>query len=178
METPELIVNRLLILLAIVLFALPLHGQNEENGRLIANQLISPITREIRTSIRKSDSIKKINCEPHFFSIKFIVDTKAFVCDTVVFSKSVYKELKVATTLLVKKNSIDWRSVLNDLNHDCIKGKIEVIMPIHLTRDKCPLLKFDEVSWWQIFNELIMIESRNLHEIVVLSTVRLSIIDY
>jgi hypothetical protein len=53
-----------------------------------------------------------------------------------------------------------------------------MILPIHLTRDKCPLLKLDEVSWWPIFNELIMIESRNVYEIVILSPVRLSIIDY
>jgi hypothetical protein len=113
-----------------------------------------------------------------FFSIKFIINTKTFICDTVIYSKSVYQELKAPTSLLVKKNNIDWRSVLNELNHDCIKEKIEMILPIHLTRDKCPLLKLDEVSWWPIFNELIMIESRNVYEIVILSPVRLSIIDY
>ncbi|MCA6380060.1 MAG: hypothetical protein IM574_13180 [Cytophagales bacterium] len=178
MAIQELSVNRLLFLLAIGLISFPLCGQNARNGRLISNQLISPITREIRASIRKSDSNSKINCDPHFFSIKFIINTKTFICDTVIYSKSVYQELKATTSLLVKKNNIDWRSVLNELNHDCIKEKIEMILPIHLTRDKCPLLKLDEVSWWPIFNELIMIENRNLYEIVILSPVRTSIIDY
>lgn len=141
----------------------------KESSKLIADQVASPIKMEIRSFIREADR-KKLKCNLNFFSIKFIINTASFTCDTVLFSKSVDAELKQAITNIFRKNNVEWSLILKDIK--CAnRERLELIFPVYLSRDRCTITKLTGLQWWDIFNELV-IEGNS--EVIILGSMSMS----
>ncbi len=165
--TKELIVNSLIVILSIFLTSLASYAQEVKDGKLLQDKLISPILKEVSSSIRKLDKSNKSNCDIKFFSMKFIVNSQSFTCDTVIYSKSVHQDLKSSINNLSK--ALDWSSILREMKDT--KENYEIILPIHLGRDYCPMTKFTEIELWSTFKELIMTDGKNFHKVIILSPV-------
>jgi hypothetical protein len=162
--TKELIANSLIFLLSIFFTSLTTYAQEVKDGKLIQDKFISPILKEVSSSIRKTN---KVNCDLKFFSIKFIVNQKSFICDTVLFSNSVHNELRYSISKLSK--TLDWTLIIGESRN--AKENYEIILPIHLGLDYCPMTNFTEIDLWNIFKELIMTEGKNLNRVIILSPV-------
>jgi hypothetical protein len=159
-----LIANSLILILSIFFTSLTTYAQEVKEGKLLQDKLISPILKEVSSSIRKTD---KVNCDLKFFSIKFIVNKQSLICDTVLFSRSVHKELRCSISNLSK--TLDWSLILGESRDS--KENYEIILPIHLGRDYCPMTKFTEIDLWSTFKELIMTEGKKLNKVIILSPV-------
>lgn len=163
MAQKEQIVNRIVI----ILFACSVSVTSlaQEVGKQINNKLVTPIIREISTSIKKNSRPNQQNCKSNFFSIKFIVNIKTKACDTVIYSKSVPKEVQKAISNLIKGLNFEWLPLEN------ADTLYEIILPIHLSFDKCPIKKYSEVELWDIFTDLLISEKRDLYNVIILSPV-------
>jgi len=162
------------VLLLLQVLSLTSEAQvTKETTKLVIDQIIHPIKMEIRAFIVKADQ-KESKCDLRFFSVKFKVNGDSFTCDSVIFSKSVDKELKESIRNIFKKDDIQWRDIIIDIGQNHVKEKYELILPIHISRERCPLTKLNEVKWWEIFNDLIMADDSNLNEVILLGTVSMS----
>jgi hypothetical protein len=135
------------------------------------DQVAYPLKLEIRSFIREADK-KESKCNHEFFSVKFIVNTTSFTCDTLLFSKSVDTKLKQAIANMVRKNKIEWSKILRDIKYDK-RDKLELIFPVYLSRDRCTTTKLTGSQWWDIFNELIIEGNR---EVIILGSMSMSMI--
>lgn len=143
------------LLLSFILFPFFSIAQiKKESFNLIADQVANPIKKEIRSYIREADK-KQLKCDLTFFSIKFVVNTNSFICDTVMLSKSVDNQLTISISNMVKQNEIEWSRILKDINHSN-QEKLDLIFPVYISRDKCKSPKLTGSQWWEIFNELII----------------------
>lgn len=131
------------------------HAQfNKVSAELVNEQISFPIRKEILSYILKADQ-RKLKCDLDFFSIKFIVNTASFACDSVSFSRSVESELALSISNMIKRNEIDWSKILGDINYSN-NEKLDLIFPVYVSRDKCNSPKLVGSQWWEIFNELII----------------------
>ena len=169
----EHIVSSLIVLFLALFVGAPSNAQvTMERFNLIADQIARPIKMEIRSFIHQADK-KKLQCNLKFFSIKFIVNKGSFECDTVIFSNSVDKELKASISAFVKKGNIDWKSIINDTTHNG-NGNYQLMLPVYFSRDKCTITKYNQVEVWNLLNDLLMIETNSLDEIIFLGSISMS----
>jgi hypothetical protein len=91
------------------------------------------------------------------------------------FSKGVHKNLQHSIFKLVNDSkTIDWPKILHsqDLSKE---DKYALVIPFHVTTDKCPLIKLRETEWWDVFNDLIIVPNTDLKDVIILSSVGMHI---
>lgn len=162
----ELIVKNFFLTL-FLLTPLISFAQEIRQGKLVQDKLISPILKELRSSFRKVNKSDEGNCDGRFLSMKFVVNSKSFKCDTVHYSKFVPQELKHSINKLSK--TLDWLSILREMKNS--NEDFEIILPIYLGRDNCPIAKFTEIELWDIFKELLMTEGISLSKVIIVSPI-------
>jgi hypothetical protein len=162
----ELIVRNIFLTL-FLLTPLISFTQEIREGKLVQDKLISPILKELRSSQRKVNKSDKGNCDGRFLSMKFVVNSKSYKCDTVYYSKSFPQEFKQSINNLSK--TLDWLSILGEMKDS--NEDFEIILPIHLGRDNCSIAKFTEIELWNIFKELLMTQGVNLSKVIIVSPV-------
>jgi len=166
------IVCSFVIIILIQLLPTISKGQvTKESFNIIVDQVASPIKREIRSFIRGADK-KKPKCDLNFFAIKFIINKDSFAFDSVILSMPDEQELKKSISSVFRKENVDWKHLLKDFSNN---GKdYQLLLFIHLTRDKCPIIKLSEVEMWDTFNNLIMLGSNDLNQVIILGSISMS----
>jgi hypothetical protein len=150
--------------------SITLKGQSVELDRYLSNELITPILREI-SAFTRTDKNDYAHCSLKFLSLAFIIDSESFNCDTIKYSNTVSKDLRLQIDKLFKNRSLNWNLIVNNR---CLKrsGNIKVIIAIYLSQDKCPSKKIDESNAWEVFSDLLMVSDESLEDIVILPLVK------
>jgi hypothetical protein len=165
-------VKKILIGLCFILFPLTLYAQDRSIGKLISDQIISPVLLEVRKA-SNANTEKRKQCQSIHFSIKFIINARSLTCDTVLFSKSISGKLTLKSEVF-RDLKVDWARILSK-GQDCKSDSTyEVLLPIRLTRSNGSPCKLSEYQLWEIYSDLIMMDKGDFAQLLILSPLTIS----
>lgn len=165
-------VSRGIFLFALLINSANSFAQNQTIDRIINKELATPITREIAKFSRLTK--KNDECHDLFISIKFIINSKSMLIDTIIYSKSTPKNLQISIDDLIKSLNIPWNKVLSDSGKQSERN-IAIILPIYFSYDKCPPRKLFDVQIWNNLFDLLFIEDQILYEIILIHPIQSSL---
>jgi hypothetical protein len=150
----------------ITLFISCASAQTTGVSKIVHDQIVRPIGHQINLAFDKADSTVK--CTVRYMSVKFIVDSKTLVCDTVIFSKSIAGKFDL-DPVVFKNFNINWSAIIE--TSQCNQAsKFEVIQPFSFFNGECfnkyPKLRDDQI--WEIYTDLIMLDRRAKANVIIL----------
>lgn len=159
--------NRLGLILILVTFCTLIHAQTITVNKAIETNLIKPIYKATRVPFRKfTNSLD--DCKTLFCSVKFIVNAD-YRCDSIIYSKSVFNELKDSISSNLNKVDIPWKEILNGLSPDSQTHTYTVIVPFSLSREKCSVSKLNDAEIWNVFNEIMYLNNKTITQPIIIS---------
>lgn len=109
-------------------------------------QILRPLNNEINQAASKANSDPKKKCSVAYLSVKFIVDSKTFECDTVIFSKSIIGKLDLDPDVF-KNFKVNWAALLDSAVCGT-SGKFEIVQPVRFHKGDCKYPKLSEYQLW------------------------------
>lgn len=154
------------LILSVNFFASYAFAQVGDLTKTVLDQIVRPAGHEINIAFDKANP--SVRCEIRYVSIKFIVDSKTFVCDTVMFSKSIAGKIEL-DPVVFKNFKIDWKNILDTSICNHVK-RYEVIQPISFFMGECfnkyPKLRDDQI--WEAYTDLMMLDISGKANVVIL----------
>lgn len=153
-----------------IFLSTPLYSQDVDVDNLINKELVSPVIGELSKFNRHHSKDNK--CLDKFISIKFVINPKTYFCEALFYSKSLPNELQSSITNLIKTSKINWEVIIKSHKKDISEKEIEIILPIYFSHSKCPLDKITEAKAWEIFIDLLWVNSKSSYNIILLHPVK------
>lgn len=154
------------VVACMILYVQGATAQTIDLGKTVQDQIVRPSSRQINIAFYKAEP--KVKCSVRYMSVKFIVDPKTFVCNTVIFSKSIRGKFHL-DPLAFKNFNINWRAII-DTSQCSQSNKYEVIQPISFFMGECfnkyPKLRDDQI--WEIYTDLTMLDRRGRANVIIL----------